>query len=151
MMQIKKEPFELVVHIDEVGTRATASYRTRVFDDAGDVIDGATKTEGVTLTELGATFPWSEFINSATQALLVQCEAQTKAVADAQAALATITAERDELKAQVAPPPLAPDHQTIADAVYQNVMATINANPLTPDAVAEQTWLQRILSSITGK
>jgi len=69
-----KEPFELVIHIDEAGTRATASYRLRVYDDDGVIIEGATTMESVTLTELGAAFPWGEFIDGATRGALVAVE-----------------------------------------------------------------------------
>jgi hypothetical protein len=102
-MQIKKEPFELVIHIDETGTRATASYRIRVFDDAGVVIDGATKMESVTLAELGDAFPWKEFIDATVQQTLVNCEALTAqlatANADKVAAETALKVAQDELAA----------------------------------------------------
>lgn len=90
-MQTEKKPFEIVIHIDEAGTRATASYRIRILDDAGAVIDGATKMESVTMTELGDAFPWKEFIDAATQAMLVQVEMLTARVASAESATAAET------------------------------------------------------------
>lgn len=156
-MQIEKKPFELVIHIDEAGTRATASYRTRVFDDAGAVIDGATKMESVTLADLGTAFPWGGFVPLATQTALTQCETMTAQLAtantDKTAAETALKAAQDELGALKAVPAvqaLAPDHQAIADAIYQNVMATINATAPTPDVVAEQTWYQKLVSMVSG-
>ena len=102
-MQIIKEPFELVIHIDGKGTRATASYRIQILDDSGALIDSATSYQGVTLAELGAVFPWSEFINATTQGLLVKSEADTAAVVSAQAEVATLKAEAVSTGAAVLP------------------------------------------------
>ena len=91
-MHQTKEPFELVIHIDEAGTRATASYRIQVFDAADVVIAAATRFDSVTLTELGAAFPWGEFIPAAVQGALLSVETTN-------AKLAAVTAERDKLLA----------------------------------------------------
>ena len=99
-MHQTKEPFELVIHVDGAGTRATASYRLQVFDDADVVIAGATRFESVTLTGLGAAFPWGEFIPAAVQGALLSVETTN-------AKLAAVTAERDKLLAAAPTSPVA--------------------------------------------
>jgi len=105
-MRKTKEPFELVIHIDEAGTRATASYRLRVFDDADTIIEGATTMEAVTLTELGAAFPWGEFIDAVTKGALVTVDAEKAKAATANtectAAKAEATKANKERDAAVA-------------------------------------------------
>ena len=131
-MHQTKEPFELVIHIDEAGTRATASYRLRVFDEADVVIEGATRIEGVTLTELGAAFPWGEFIPAAVQGALLSVETTN-------AKLAAVTAERDKLLASAGSLtiPEAPlDVSPVAPPVEEPGVATVEA--LVPPTVVEE-------------
>lgn len=75
----KREPFELVIHVDENGTRATASYRIRHYDEDDSTRLVATEMESVTLGALGDDFPWGEFVDTAAQAALLQSEAAIEA------------------------------------------------------------------------
>lgn len=79
-MEKRREPFELVIHIDEAGTRATASYRTRIFDDAGVVDDSIPPLiDSVTLDKLGDEFPWSEFVDAGAKSAMIQLDAANTA------------------------------------------------------------------------
>lgn len=94
-MEKRKEAFELVLHIDEDGARATGSYRTRYYDDEGKLDTSIQpKIEGVTLAELGDAFPWSDFIPAATQGALLKVE-------NAEAALKQALGAVDDLKARI--------------------------------------------------
>lgn len=91
-MKKLKEPFELVVHIDEAGTRATASYRTRLWDDDGTLIDAATTIDSVTLEQLGNNFPWTEYIGEALKGALLVCEKSSADLTEAKAEIERLTA-----------------------------------------------------------
>lgn len=86
-MEKRREPFELVIHIDEAGTRATASYRTRIFDDAGVVDDSIPPLiDSVTLDKLGDEFPWSEFVDAGAKSAMIQLDAANVARKEAEQA-----------------------------------------------------------------
>jgi hypothetical protein len=108
----------------------------QVFDDADVVIAGATRFESVTLTGLGAAFPWGEFIPAAVQGALLSVETTN-------AKLAAVTAERDKLLAAAptspvaspahveapAAPPAVEEPVVAPVAVEEPVVAPLEADP----------------------
>lgn len=116
-MEKKTLPYQLVVHMDENGVRASCNYRTTVYDDDGSVI-GQKLEDAVTLDKAGKDF--QPFVDKFMKEIHAEALKQCDGMREVEANLVTANAQVEDAKKLIA------DREALISQTAQNIFAVAN-------------------------